>query len=169
MDKQKEIEEMAKDLHSTHAVSAICSGKDCNHCKHASLKRFDDYTCIDLDLAEALYNADYRKIPKNAVVITKKDRERLNDVLRGALQRAEKWEKLCGIKIKETIKETAEKFAERLKEALGEFFDDNGDNDGKISKAICLIEIIGVVAKNGEVISLGLIDEIAKEITGEEK
>lgn len=68
MDKQM-IEEMAKHLHSTHAVSAICSGKDCNHCKHANLKRFDDYTCIDLDLAEALYNAGYRKIPENAVVI----------------------------------------------------------------------------------------------------
>ena len=71
MDKKQQIEEMAKDLHSTHAVSSICSGKDCNHCKHANLKRFDDYTCIDLDLSEALYNAGYRKIDDDCALITK--------------------------------------------------------------------------------------------------
>lgn len=62
MTKQEQIKEMAKILHSTHAESVICIGKDCNFCKHADLKIFDDYTCIDLDLAEALHNEGYRKV-----------------------------------------------------------------------------------------------------------
>lgn len=62
MTKQERIKEIAKILHSTHAESVICIGKDCNFCKHAGLKIFDDYTCIDLDLAEALHNEGYRKV-----------------------------------------------------------------------------------------------------------
>ena len=107
-------------------------------------------------IAEELHKNRYRKSPENAVVLTREEYKAINldnavDMLREIQRQARK--------------ETAEKFAKRLKEALGEFFDDSEDNDGKISKAICLIEIIGVVAKNGEVISLGLIDEICKEIT----
>lgn len=76
---------------------------------------------------------------------------------------------LLTIVARETRKETAEKFAERLKTKLCEFFDDNEDNDGKIDKGICLIDIIGVESLDGEIISLGLIDEICKEITGVEE
>ena len=99
-----------------------------------------------LMVMERLYNAGYRKIPENAVVVTEKDREELNDLLRCAMQRAEKWEKLCGIKIKETRKETAEKFAERVKMAFYYEFD----------------ELIPSIMADK-------IDEILKEITEGEK
>lgn len=53
-------------------------------------------------LAEALYNAGYRKIPKGGVVLTKEQEDKIfNDYAEY---------------IKKVRKETAEKFAERLKE-----------------------------------------------------
>ena len=71
-DKDKIIEEMARDLHSTHAISSVCSGKDCNHCNYDSLKNFDEYTCIDLSLANDLYNAGYRKLDDHAIMVLRK-------------------------------------------------------------------------------------------------
>ena len=57
-------------------------------------------------------------------------------------------------------KETAKEFAEKLKNKLFDFFQENEDLDGKISIGILYIDIIGVEAKDGAVISLGLIDEL---------
>ena len=152
--KDKIIEEMAKHLHSTHAVSAMCVWKDCNHCKHADLKRFEEYTCIDLDLAESLYNAGYRKIPENAVVLKREEYEKLKlfeeRVRSGVCFTQKEWFDYCQkdsnertsllIKAKkDTRKETAEKFAEKLKVE----FDEILLSDTPLSK----------------------IDEICKEIT----
>jgi hypothetical protein len=84
-------------------------------------------------------------------VITRAEREEFNELYRSALKRAEKWENLCGIKIKETRKETAKKFAERLKEAL----ENRSSIEGYDLEDLEL---------DGEIIQ-ECIDEICKEIT----
>ena len=54
-------------------------------------------------------------------------------------------------------------FAEKLKNKLFEFFQDNEELDGKISVGLLYVDVIGVEAKDGTIISLGLIDETLKE------
>ena len=54
-------------------------------------------------------------------------------------------------------------FAEKLKNKLFEFFQDNEGLDGKISVGPLYIDVIGVEAKDGTIISLGLIDRLLKE------
>ena len=68
-------------------------------------------------LAEVLYKLGYRKIPENAVVLTREEHQKylafkiIEPQVRGCLDRERELEKRL-----ETIsKETAEKFAERLK------------------------------------------------------
>ena len=59
-------------------------------------------------------------------------------------------------------------FAERLKNKLFEFFQDNEELDGKISVGPLYVDVIGVEAKDGTIISLGLIDKLLKEYEVEE-
>lgn len=59
-------------------------------------------------------------------------------------------------------------FAEKLKNKLFEFFQDNEELDGKISVGPLYVDVIGVEAKDGTIISLGLIDELLKEYEVEE-
>ena len=54
-------------------------------------------------------------------------------------------------------------FAEKLKNKLFEFFQDNEERDGKISVGTLYVDVIGVEAKDGTIISLGLIDRLLKE------
>ena len=54
-------------------------------------------------------------------------------------------------------------FAEKVKNKLFEFFQDNEELDGKISVGPLYVDVIGVEAKDGTIISLGLIDELLKE------
>lgn len=54
-------------------------------------------------------------------------------------------------------------FAEILKKKLFNFFQDNEELDGKISVGPLYVDIIGVEAKDGTIISLGLINELLKE------
>ena len=89
MDKQKQIEEMAK-------VLAVNCG-ECYTCKYHG-----DVNCIDFLGAEELYNAGYRKIPENAVVLKREEYGSL--VTRPNLHTA--------IDVFAIRKETAEKFAE---------------------------------------------------------
>ena len=58
---------------------------------------------------------------------------------------------------------TLKQFAEKLKNKLFEFFQDNEELDGKISVGPLYVDVIGVEAKDGTIISLGLIDELLKE------
>lgn len=90
--------------------------------------------------AEKLYNAGYRKIPENAVVLTREEYGSL--VTRPSLNTA--------IDVFEVRKETAEKFAERVKLKVKEL-----DLGGWIEVAT------GSMYK--------IVDEIAKEITGNDK
>lgn len=54
-------------------------------------------------------------------------------------------------------------FVEKLKDKLQNFIEDNEDYDGKVKSGILYVDVIGVIGKNGEIISLGLIDELLKE------
>ena len=60
-------------------------------------------------------------------------------------------------------KQAVKEFAEKLKNKLFDFFQENEDLDGKISTGILYIDIIGVEAKDGAIILLGLIDELLKD------
>lgn len=67
------------------------------------------------------------------------------------------------MRIEEQIRKQAVKeFAEKLKTKLFEFFQDNEELDGKISVGPLYVDIIGVEAEDGTIISLGLIDELLK-------
>ena len=59
--------------------------------------------------------------------------------------------------------QAVKEFAEKLKKKLFEFFQDNEGLDGKISVGILYVDIIGIKATDGAIISLGLIDRLLKE------
>ena len=59
--------------------------------------------------------------------------------------------------------QAVKEFAEKLKKKLFEFFHDNEGLDGKISVGILYVDIIGIKATDGAIISLGLIDRLLKE------
>ena len=62
-----------------------------------------------------------------------------------------------------TVAKAVKEFAEKLKKKLFDFFEDNEELDGKISTGVLYVDIIGVEAEDGNIISLGLIDELLKE------
>ena len=62
-----------------------------------------------------------------------------------------------------TAAKAVKEFAEKLKKKLFDFFEDNEELDGKISTGVLYVEIIGVEAEDGTIISLGLINELLKE------
>ena len=99
------------------------------------------------ETATAIYDANYRKIPKLGVILPF---DHYDNLLKTD---------------KQVRKETAEKFAERLKEKLNEWLEDNEDDDGKIDFGIAEIELIGVKSLDGEIIAESFIDEICKELT----
>ena len=61
-----------------------------------------------------------------------------------------------------TVAKAVKEFAEKLKKKLFDFFEDNEELDGKISTGVLYVDIIGVEAEDGNIISLGLIDELLK-------
>lgn len=125
MDKQKQIEEMAK------LVGWNCDNKSMDYCEKVG--DCNEFRAIDL------YNAGYRKVPENAVVINKGVYERLCDL--AYFGNGE-----------ETIrKETAEKFAERLKELVA---DRNCNEDYEWED----LQVDGQIF-------VECVDEICKEIT----
>ena len=97
-----------------------------------------DKHCYTIHQAEILYNAGYRKIDDDCAVITKDE-------------------------LKQYKAQAVKEFAEKLKNKLLVFFQDNEELDGKISVGPLYVDIIGVEAEDGTIISLGLIDELLKE------
>lgn len=65
--------------------------------------------------------------------------------------------------LEEISNNKVKQFAEKLKNKLFEFFQDNEELDGKISVGPLYVDVIGVEAKDGTIISLGLIDKLLKE------
>ena len=72
-------------------------------------------------------------------------------------------EESCCKKFREVKYVAIKEFAEKLKKKLFEFFQDNEGLDEKISVVTLYVDIIGVDAEDGTIISLGLIDRLLKE------
>lgn len=125
MDKQEQIEEMEKDIAIRIDMAKGVAGSMNNG--------------VEGWLSEYLYNAGYRKIDENAVVLTEEEYER--------------WQGQT-LNIKKVRKETAEKFAEKVEQAIVDNTYPYFDKDGKpvnIWKATT---------------GFDKIDEIVKEFTG---
>lgn len=86
--------------------------------------------------------------------------ERLKQVLL-SIDTVKEMNAMCNIE--EQRKQAVKEFAEKLKKKLFVFFQDNEELDGKISVGPLYVDVIGVEAKDGTIISLGLIDELLKE------
>ena len=103
-DKEKQIEEMAKVI-----IQTSCNGKECENCSWIRSVEEATECCVCL---KALYCAGYRKIPENAVVLTREEYDYLiNDCKR--------WENLAVEKVDEIIttrKETAREILQWLKD-----------------------------------------------------
>lgn len=78
-------------------------------------------------------------------------------------QNIKEMEELRYKKFREVEHEAVKEFAEKLKKKLFEFFQDNEGLDEKISVVTLYVDIIGVEAEDGAIISLGLIDRLLKE------
>lgn len=71
-------------------------------------------------------------------------------------------------KVNKTKKKTTiEEFAEKLKNKLFDYFQNNEKFDGNISVGSLYVDVIGVEAEDGTIISLGLIDKLLKEYENE--
>lgn len=92
MDKQKQIEELAK---------VLCTNKRPLNCKDCVIRSM----CTFKDWANELYNAGYRKIPENAVVLTREDFETEKQMANYWKERAKMWKQAAHDIRKETAKE----------------------------------------------------------------
>lgn len=137
MDKQKQIEEMAKVLESKHL--SMCTWDSYNDDFN------DNYPNECKKVATALYNERYRKIPEGAVVLTREEYERYKkqDLFMKDYTIVEVLEN----ETKKTRKVTAEEFALKL----ADYFVENCC--GGLSISLTLQEWYK------------MIDEICKELT----
>lgn len=148
MDKQ--IEEMARIIAFDLCPNRHVHAKWGEEAQCYSDNNFAECTKIK-NVVDKLYNAGYRKIPENAMVINKDENPCLScpvpeDLQRsvdcsticGAVRLGIDWQNQCKVLVKENKqlmkelkqarKETAEKFAERLKENTVDEYDSEGVN-----------------------------------------
>lgn len=172
MDKQKQIEVITRVLCGNFRKGV----KGDNLCGQLALKC--ECKCKHIASAERIYNAGYRKIPENAVVLTGTEtEERIEDLLvnfdemsffpltlmPNPEQCAKEWKSKLIYAIGQLRKEIAEKFAERLKaeyEAIGkelqQSYDDVFGSDLPEWSVPDVVYSYGYIDK---------IDEICEEIT----
>ncbi len=100
---QKQIEEMAKILDED------CG--DCYKCNYYDNEDSGGIECIFWLYAERLYNAGYRKIPENAVVLTREEYDEIKQYQSYIPELKKAFDKIC--------KETAEKIADWLDNEKG--------------------------------------------------
>jgi hypothetical protein len=158
MDKQKQIEEMAKVLCKDTSNKGNC--EECGFRKNKKI--FVNRICYKFDGAIDLYNAGYRKIPEGALVLTKEEYDELKSLAKGHCEYCYlmdlpdfETERL----VRDTTrKETAEKFAK-----LVEFHSvSTRDEEGR---EIFTISALGLKEILHEEFGIPY-DEIAKGITG---
>ena len=155
MDKQKQIEEMARIIAFDLCPNRHAHAKWGEEAKCYSDNNFAECTKIK-NVVDKLYNAGYRKIPENAVVLTREEKQEYENLVKLFF-----YDKPIKNRVYEFIKdtkdqvrkETAEKFAERLKEEL----ENHSPIDGYDLEDLEF---------DGETIQ-ECIDEIAKGIIGE--
>lgn len=114
MNKEQQIEEMANIAHK-------CIKSSCEDC----IK--NDRKCFDYKQAEVLYDAGYRKVPENAVILTPEERdEEMKEINKTLAERDELKAEIE--RLKEVIadqnelcwncKKSVKEFAEKLKKRL---------------------------------------------------
>ena len=119
-----------------------------NYEHHNKLGYIDGYKCKTVDYADIL------------TLINELESD--NERLKTQLAQANAGIVNCsGCKLVEI--NAVNEFAEKVKNKLFEFFQDNEELDGKISVGPLYVDVIGVEAKDGTIISLGLIDKLLKE------
>ena len=183
MDKQKQIKKMAKIIKESN----LC-GFACDTCKYKNIPVVNE--CKSNLLAEELYNAGYRKIPENAVVLTEKElydkgyRKVCEPVIRngevvGFVSGADYVPKnLFLFGISNARKETAEKFAplrkyiteqfRRYHEVRDEAEQSYKTETNEIMKSVCNNDWHRADAIMFILEKVGIeYDEICEEITGE--
>ena len=75
MEKQKQIEEMAR-ICREHRNPTACIYPESEDCRTDCELYSPDISCRWIKTAKALFNAGYRKIPENSVVLTEKEYKR---------------------------------------------------------------------------------------------
>lgn len=111
MDKQKQIEEMAKIL-----LETSCKGSECENCAFVKSVKEARETCVCL---KALYNAGYCKIPENAVVLTREEYLENGDMyIDGKMEMQRYYDE---VEIPKVKKEMAEKFTDFAKSKIDEY------------------------------------------------
>ena len=112
---------------------------------------------------------DIQKQLKNRIAELEKEngelKEHVTEVEKGIINIAKERNKKDELASKfiDSYNDSLKDFTEKLKNKLFEFFQDNEGLDGKISVGVLYVDVIGVEAKDGTVISLGLIDRLLKE------
>ena len=144
MDKQKQIDGMARIIAFDLCPNRHVHAKWGKEAQCYSDNNFAECTKIK-NVVDKLYNAGYRKIPENAVVLTMEDLADMKFTQEHCnLYMENKWLKEC---IPLARKETAEKFAERLIEEA----DKNRDNIRNRVVSICDIENVCKEITEGKV------------------
>ena len=114
-DKEKQIEEMAKDLNYHTSVVEYKCEKDCYKCNYAG---FDGAKCPSYVLAKSIYGAGYRKLPKDSVVLSREEYENLKLQIQEAHHKGVRigfdLTKFKENSIEQASKETAEKIINYL-------------------------------------------------------
>ena len=120
MDKQKQIEEMARDF--GNAQYRCYEDSPC--CKECILKG----DCIPYEYARVAYNAGYRKIPEKAVVLTREEYDKLQSLKDENIEERDiHFKNLCGYKDEIA---RLQKQVDELKERLHMIFALGFDYDG---------------------------------------
>jgi hypothetical protein len=161
MDKQKQIEEMAKVLFDFRNAKSCCEEMDC------SLFVEREFTCNECRNATILVNAGCRKIPENAVVINKDENPCLScpvpeDIQRdvdcsticGAIRLGINWQNQCKVLVKEN-KQLTKALTEKGKEIAKKVMED------------CLRDTLTISTRDYgsiEVVPLDRINEICENI-----
>ena len=122
MDKNKEIEEMARVACEHFDCDMV--GQPCTKCK-----TYDKH-CYTIHQAEILYNAGYRKVPDCAVILTSKERD---EEIKACNEKQAELEN----EIERLKADAVKEFAEKLKGKLQDF-GDGGEKGAYITeKDIC--------------------------------
>ena len=111
MDKEKQIEEMAKDI-VHQKMFGKCIFENC------PFEKDDEILCNNCKVAQYLYNKHYRKITKNEVVFTKEEYKKIEREKKRLEEFAEKLKNYCAYSFIFGQKFTTEK---RIDELLKEY------------------------------------------------
>lgn len=127
-DKEKQIDEIEIREMARVFMTASCKGSDCENCLFIKTVNEAEQCCVCL---KALYNAGYRKLTEDSVVLSREEWECLHNDYAKALYNARQNER----------KETAEKFAKLIEFHSISKRDESGYETFTISN-LCMREIL---------------------------